>query len=191
MWFNDGVTTVKRAILEVATSDSTLGGEIGGGITLVNKLHERHVLEALHFLPNRAWNRQGEEALDVLAQPVWFLKETRSHRVVRAVQMEDYENDENFLLGGHLRLYEVSTGVEDAREFRLGIHSFPQIAMLLGQLNKIRNAASAGFKQKCDADQKEACSDSAGLSESKPIVAHPIRKGHASIISSLPPASSP
>src|ERR1035441_10545512 len=88
MWFNIGVVAVERIIQKTPYSDSLLS-VIGGGITLVNELHERSILQDFHFFPNRPRDRQGKEALNVLAQPVWFLKEAGSHCIVRAARSEE------------------------------------------------------------------------------------------------------
>jgi len=181
--------TVKRAILKTASSDSVLGGNIRGVKTQLNEFHERRILQDFDFFPHSAWNRQGKETHDVRAQSVWFLKEAGSHCIVRAAQMQDYKNDEDFLLGGHPHLRQIGTGMEDARQFRLRVHAFPEIAMLLGQLDEIPNATGACFKQNSEAGKKEPRRDRARLHERKPIVTHPVRKGHDSIISNLPVAS--
>ena len=165
------------------------GDGFGRGITPVNELQERCVLQGSHYIPNGTRNRQGKEAFDILAQAVWFLKKARSDRVVRAAQMQNYENDKHFLCGGHSHSRQVSLGIEDACQLRLRVHPFPQVAMLFGQLDEVPDAASAGFKQGRNAYQEEPCGDGACLSERKPIVTHPRRRGHAFIIPKPRPES--
>src|ERR1035441_10022613 len=92
MWFNKVMSTVNQTTLKMPTLNSLLGGEVGRGITLVNKLHERRVLEDLDFLPDCTRDRQRKEQLDVLAQAVRSLKKARTDRVVRAAQMQNDEN---------------------------------------------------------------------------------------------------
>jgi hypothetical protein len=190
MWFNSRVNTVEQRNINTRASDSPVVGEIRGGIAFVNECHEGRVLQGLYFLPNGARNRQGKEALDVLAQPLWFLKETGANRIVRAAHMQNYENDKHFLLGRHLRVRQISAGIEDARQLRLRVHAFPQVAMLLRQLDEICHATSPGLKQERNAYQKEPRGDSACLSEREPIVANPVRRGHYPIIPNLRPVSS-
>ena len=62
--------------------------------------------------------------------------------------------------------------------------------MLLGQPDKIPNAAGAGFKQGCNTYQEEPCSEYGCLNERKPIVTQPLGKGHVSIIPDPMPVSS-
>jgi hypothetical protein len=183
------VITVNWRILEAATSDSSLGLEIGGE-TLFNKRHERRVLKALHLFPNCAWNGQRKDMCNILAQAVNFLKKPGSHRVICAAQMENYKNDESFLLWRYRCFPRISVRIEDSSQFRLRIHSFPQIPVLLGQLNEVGNTASAGLKEKRDANQKKSSGKRAALNERKPIVAHPIREGHEAIIPNGPEVSS-
>ena len=176
-------------MLDAATLDSVLGREVSGGIALFNKLHERCILQAFYFQPNRAGNRQGKEITDVFAQSVRLLKEARSHCVVSAAQMQDYEDHKSFLLGTHCLVLRVGAGIENARQFRLPVHSFPQITMLLRQFDQIGDAASASLKEKRDADQKQSRKEYAGLNERKPIVTHPVREDHSCIIAVLPKVS--
>lgn len=190
MWFNNVMSALNQTTLKMPTLNSLLGGEVGREITLVNELHEWCILEDLHFFPDRTRDRQGKEQLDVLAQPLWSLKEARTDRVVRAAQMQDDENDELFLLGRYLHFHQAGIGIEDTSQLRLRVYPFPQVAMLLGQLNEILNAASTDLEQECNAHQEETGSNRACLSERKPILADPLRKGHDFIISNPAPVSS-
>lgn len=104
--------------------------------------------------------------------------------------MQDYENNEKFFLGSHQLFLQVGIWIEDASQLRLRVHAFPQVAMLLGQLDEIPNAPSPGLKEKPNADQKRPHGQCAGLDERKPIVAHPIRESHAYSIASFPEVSS-
>ena len=182
MWFNEGVTTINRPIRKMTASQSPLRREIWGGKAPFDELHEGSVLEELNFLPYPIWNWQGKKAHNVSAQSVWFSKKTGSHCVIRAIQMQDYEYNERLFLGGHCRLSRISTWIDDAGQFRFRVHAFPQIAMLLRQLNEICHASCTSLKEERNPDQEEPCPERAGLNEGKPIVAHPAGEDHLCII---------
>ena len=190
MWFNNGMSTLNQTTLKMHTLHSLLGGEAERGITPVNELHERRVLEDLDFLPDRARDGQGKEQLDVLAQPVWFLKEAQTDRVVRAAQMQNNENDKHFFFCGYSHFFQVGVGIVDARQFGLRVPSFPQVAMLLRQLDEICNTAGAAIKKERTTRQKQTTGNRTCLNERKPIVADPVRRGHEFIISNPAPVPS-
>lgn len=151
--------------------------------TRFDKFDERFILKVPHLSPNVPGDGQREEPLDILLQTLWLLEKPRAHRVVETAQMKDYEHDKHFFLRRHTPFRGVHGRIENARKLRLGVHSLPQVAMLLSQLYEVSDPSRPSFEEESNANQNKTTGHCARLHQCKPILSHPLDECHGAIVS--------